>query len=64
MAEVHVPGLQIDRRTHETVSVYGPCMIVVEKIHEARVKLRIIADPSVSIVRGNARRVDREPKEA
>ena len=60
----HLPGLQIDRRQHETVVIHGPCMVVVERIHEARVKLRIVADPSVQIVRGDAKRLDRQPPKA
>ena len=45
-------GLVLSRLQHETIRVDGPCLIEVCKVRGNRVSLRLIADRSVEILRG------------
>ena len=45
-------GLVLSRLLHETIRVDGPCLIEVCKVRGNRVSLRLIADRSVEILRG------------
>ena len=51
-------NLVLSRRVNQEIVIDGPCVLKVVKIHGGNVRLKITADKSVKIIRGELSRHD------